>query len=173
MSNQQKQLHVRIPKEIYTKLKVKCAYDGISMQDFIVKLISEYVEGHSAKEKSVLIVDDEAIMRESLMNWLKDSYQVTTAETGEEAIELIKNRDFDVMVLDMRLPTKNGLQVIKEVKEIKPHIKSIIITAFPSVDLAVEAMKEGAVDYLVKPVDPDKLEMLIKQTLRKASIEYL
>ena len=73
--------------------------------------------------------------------------------------------------MDVRLPGKNGLKVLREVKEVKPHIKSIVITAYPSVELAVEAMKVGAVDYLIKPVVPDDLERLIRQTLNMRKSE--
>ena len=154
-------IHIRIPIELYTKLKVKCAYGGITMQDYIVKLMSEDIENRPSRKRSVLIVDDEKIIRDSLKDWLQDGYNVTTAETGEEAIELVKNHDFDVMFLDVRLTGKSGLEVLKEIKEIKPQIKSIIITAYPSVELAVEAMKAGATDYIVKPFSPDQLEKLI------------
>ena len=123
------------------------------------------------QEKTVLIVDDEAIVRESLKDWLKDTYQVTTAETGEEALELMEKQDFDILIVDVRLPGKSGIQVLREVKEVKPHIKSIVITAYPSVELAVEAMKLGAVDYLIKPVAPDDLEKLIRETLIKCKNE--
>jgi len=119
------------------------------------------------QENSVLIVDDEAIVRESLKDWLKDTYQVTTAETGEEALKLMEKQDFDILIVDVRLPGKSGIQVLKEVKEIKPHIKSIVITAYPSAELAVETMKLGAIDYLIKPVAPDDLERLIRETLIK------
>jgi DNA-binding NtrC family response regulator len=157
----QRDIHIKIPKELYTKLKVKCAYEGISMQDYITNLVNDGIEGRSGKKRSVLIVDDEKIIRDSLKDWLKDGYQVTTAETGEEALELVKKQDFDVMVLDVKLTGKGGLQVLKEVKESKPQIKSIIITAYPSLDLAIEAMKAGATDYLVKPFSLDQLEKLM------------
>jgi len=158
---QQKDIHIRIPKELYTKLKVKCAYGGTSMQDYIIRLMTVDIENLSGKKKSVLIVDDEKIMRESLRDWLKDSYNVTTAETGEETIELIKNHDFDALILDVRLTGKSGIEILKEVKQIKPQINSIIMTAYPSVELAIEAMKAGAAEYIVKPFSPDKLEKLI------------
>jgi DNA-binding NtrC family response regulator len=161
MDDIQKDIHIRIPKELYTKLKVKCAYDGTSMQDHIIKLINLNMEGPSGRKKAVLVVDDEKIMRESLRDWLKDIYDVTTAETGEQTIELIKTRDFDALVMDVRLTGENGIQVLKEVKQIKPQINTIIMTAYPSVELAVEAMKAGASEYLVKPFSPNKLEELI------------
>jgi sulfite reductase subunit B len=116
--------------------------------------------------KSVLIVDDEAIVRESIRDWLKDAgYQVATAESGEEALEMIEKQDFSVMLVDLRLPGKTGITVLKEVKAQRPWIKSIIITAYPSGETTSEATKLGAIDYLVKPVIPDELEKLIRETL--------
>ncbi len=118
--------------------------------------------------KPILIVDDEPIVQESIRDWLKDAgYQVATAESGEEALELIEKQDFSVMIVDVRLPGKTGITVLKEVKALRPEIKSIIITAYPSTELAAEAMKLGAVDYLIKPIAPDDLERLIRETLLK------
>lgn len=122
--------------------------------------------------KPVLIVEDEAIMRESLRDWLKDAgYDVETVERGEDALQKIGEIDFGLMLLDMKLPGKNGLQVLKEAKILRPQLKGIILTAYPTVETAVEAMKIGAVDYLVKPVDPNALETLIEETLGPIQIE--
>ncbi len=122
--------------------------------------------------KPILIVDDEPIVRESIRDWLKHAgYEVATAESGEEALEMIAKQDFGVMVLDIRLPGKSGIEVLKEVKAVKPEIKSIIITAYPSGELAGEVMRLGAVDYLIKPVAPDDLERLIRETLLKCGEE--
>lgn len=116
----------------------------------------------------VLVVDDEPIVRESIRDWLKNAgFDVVTAETGEEALAVIARQDISVMILDVRLPGKTGIKVLKEVKALKPQIKTIMISAYPSVELAVEAMKLGAVDYLIKPVAPDDLERLIRETLLK------
>jgi DNA-binding NtrC family response regulator len=118
--------------------------------------------------KPILIVDDEQIVRESIRDWLKDAgYEVATAESGEEAIRMMETQDFSILVLDVRLPGKTGIQILKEIKSLKPQIKSIVITAYPSAELAVEAMKLGAVDYLIKPIAPDELEKLIRETLLK------
>jgi len=120
------------------------------------------------KKIKVLVVDDEPIVRESIRDWLKDAgYQVATAETGEEALEIVEKQDFSVMILDLRLPGKTGITVLKEVKAVKPQIKSIIITAYPCEETATEAMKLGAVDYLIKPIAPDHLEKLVRETLVK------
>jgi DNA-binding NtrC family response regulator len=118
--------------------------------------------------RPVLVVDDEPIVRESIRDWLKNAgFEVVTAETGEEALEIIGRQDISVMILDVRLPGKTGIRVLKEAKALKPQIKTIMISAYPSVELAVEATKLGAVDYLIKPVAPDDLERLIRETLLK------
>ena len=161
MNDEERQLHVRISKETFMKLKVRCAYQDISIQDYIVKLIEDSFGQNRESSVSVLLVEDEAILRESLMDSLKDVHRITAVGSAEEAFEIIKSNDFDVVVTDVRLPGKNGIQLIKDIREIKPNIKAIIITAFPSVDLAVEAMKQGAVDYLVKPVNAEDLEKLL------------
>ena len=115
---------------------------------------------------SVLIVDDEPIVRESIRDWLEDAgYQVSTAESGEEALEMVQKQDFSIVLLDVRLPGMTGVRVLQEMKAIKSNIKAILITAYPTTEMAVEAMKSGAVDYLVKPVAPDDLEKLIQKTL--------
>ena len=115
---------------------------------------------------SVLIVDDEAIVRESIGDWLRHAgYRVATAETGEEALELIARQDFSVMVIDLRLPGKTGIKVLKEVKAQRPWVKSIIITAYPSMETSLEAIKLNVVDYLIKPFAPDDLERLIRETV--------
>lgn len=120
----------------------------------------------------VLIVDDEPIVRESIRDWLKDAgYEVATAESGEEAMKMLETQDFGVIVLDVRLPGKTGIRVLKEIKAVKPSIKAIVITAYPSVELATEAMKLGAVDYLIKPIAPDELEKLVRETLLKCESE--
>ncbi|MDO8490439.1 MAG: response regulator, partial [Dehalococcoidia bacterium] len=118
------------------------------------------------QKHAVLVVDDEAIVRESIRDWLKDAgYRVATAESGEQALEMIENQDFSIMILDIRLPGKTGITVLGEVKAQRPWVKSIIITAYPSAETAVEAMKLGAVDYLIKPFTPDSLEKLVRDTL--------
>ncbi len=118
--------------------------------------------------KPILIVDDEAIVRDSIGDWLRTAnYQVETAETGEEALEMVEKKEYSILILDVRLPGKSGIDVLREVKASKPYIKSIIITAFPSEGLADEAMKLGAVDYLIKPVLCENLERLILETLAK------
>jgi DNA-binding NtrC family response regulator len=122
--------------------------------------------------KPILIVDDEAIVRESIRDWLNDAgYKVSVAESGEAALKLIEQQDFGMMILDLRLPGIDGLAVLKRVKVIKPEIKTVVITAYPTMLTQEEASKLGAIDYLVKPVFPDKLEELIRETIGQADKE--
>ena len=122
--------------------------------------------------KPILIVEDEAIMRESLRDWFRDEgYEVETAEEGEEALQRIGEKEFGVAVLDLRLPGKNGLEVLKEATTRNPKLKGIIITAYPSVETALEAMKIGAVDYIAKPFAPDALEKAIQEILGPVQVE--
>lgn len=119
--------------------------------------------------KSILVVDDEAIVRESIRDWLKDAgYQVSVAKSGEEALKMIQKQDFGVMILDLRLPGINGIDVLKRAKTLKPDIKSIVITAYPTMLTQEEATKLGAIDYLIKPIFPDKLEELVRDTVGEA-----
>ena len=122
--------------------------------------------------KPVLIVEDEAIMRDSLRDWLTDGgYQVEIAEDGDEALKSIAEQDFSLLILDLRLPGKDGIKVLQEAREKRPQLKGVIITAYPSVETAVEAMKEGAIDYLPKPFDLNELEKIIRETLGPVQLE--
>ncbi len=114
----------------------------------------------------ILIVDDEPIVREAIRDWLVDAgYSVTTAETGERALEIVAEQDFGLVILDVRLPGKTGIRVLQEMKEMKPDIKAIIITAYASPDMRTEAMELGAIHYLTKPIAPDQLEKLAQEAL--------
>ena len=120
----------------------------------------------NGRQKPVLIVEDETILRESLRDWLtEDGYQVETAKDGEEGLKAIAENNFGVVLLDLKLPKKDGIEVLREAKALKPDLKTIIITAYPSVQTAVQAMKEGAVDYLPKPINLENLQKLIDGTL--------
>lgn len=112
----------------------------------------------------ILVVDDELVIRESLAGWLKrDGYDVSTLPSGEEAVETLKTKSFDVILLDIQLDGMSGMEVLAHVKEEYPDIDVIMITAFGSVPSAVKAMKSHAFDYILKPFDPDELGVLIKR----------
>ena len=110
----------------------------------------------------ILIVDDELIMRESLSGWLKrDGHVVVTAASGEDAMRMLKNSRFDILLVDIKMEGMSGLDVLRLVKESDPDVAVVMITAYGSISTAVEAMKKGAYDYLLKPFDPDALGVLI------------
>jgi len=116
------------------------------------------------KKPRILVVDDEAAMRESLKDWLmEDGYEVGLAAGGEEAIAMAREKGFEVVLLDLKMPGMNGLETLKKLKEVRPDAEILMMTAYAAVDTAVQAMKKGAFDYLVKPFDPDEVEMQIKK----------
>ena len=122
--------------------------------------------------KPILVVEDESIMRESLRDWLAEAgYHVETAEEGEKALKAIAERDFGLLILDLRLPGTGGIDLLRQARAKRPQLKGIIITAYPSVQTAVEAMKEGAIDYLPKPFDLNRLEESIRSTLGPIQVE--
>ena len=115
----------------------------------------------------ILIVDDELIMRESLGEWLeRDGHWVMKADSGEIAIEMLRNIKFDILLVDMKMEGMSGLDVLKHVKGNDPEVAVVIITAYGSISGAVDAMKYGAWDYLLKPFDPNELGMLVKRILK-------
>ncbi len=112
----------------------------------------------------ILVVDDEMVIRESLAGWLRrDGYDVGTVASGEEAIDLLKKKGFDILLLDIQLDGMSGMELLAYVKEEYPDIDVVMITAFGSVQSAVQAMKSLAFDYLLKPFDPDELGLMIKK----------
>ncbi|OPX37332.1 MAG: Fis family transcriptional regulator [Desulfobacteraceae bacterium 4484_190.2] len=116
------------------------------------------------KKSRILVVDDEAAVRESLNDWLmEDDYEVGLASSGEVAVSMAQENSWDVILLDLKMPGMDGLETLKRLKKIMPEAEVIMMTAFATIDTAVQAMKEGAFDYLVKPFDPDEIEMHIKK----------
>ena len=114
----------------------------------------------------ILIVDDEQIMRESLAGWLeRDGHEVTLADSGEAAVSILKDMHFDILLVDIKMEGISGLDVLKYVKENDPDVAVIMITAYGSIATAIDAMKNGAYDYLLKPFDPDALGVLIERII--------
>ncbi|MBM4338645.1 MAG: sigma-54-dependent Fis family transcriptional regulator [Deltaproteobacteria bacterium] len=115
---------------------------------------------------SILIVDDEFSVRDSLYNWFKvEGYRVDTAENASEALRKLQEGPWDIALLDIKMPGMDGIELQKHIKRIDKTIVVIIITAYATVDTAVEAMKDGAFDYISKPIDPDKLSVLIRNAI--------
>ena len=115
----------------------------------------------------ILIVDDELIMRESLAGWLeRDGHAVQTAASGEEALEKVKETQFDIFLVDIKMEGISGLDVLRSVKESDPDADVVMITAYGSIPSAIEAMKDGAYDYMLKPFDPNELGVLIEKIIQ-------
>ena len=115
----------------------------------------------------ILIVDDELILRESLAGWLlRDGHTVDTASSGEEALEKLKEARFDIMLVDIKMEGISGLDVLQHVKENDPDVAIVMITAYGSIPTAIEAMKNGAYDYMLKPFDPNELGVLIDKIIK-------
>jgi DNA-binding NtrC family response regulator len=114
----------------------------------------------------ILIVDDELIMRESLAGWLeRDGHDVDTATSGEEALEKVRDTRFDILLVDIKMEGISGLEVLKQIKENDPDVAVVMITAYGSIATAIDAMKNGAYDYLLKPFDPNELGVLIDKII--------
>jgi CheY-like chemotaxis protein len=112
--------------------------------------------------KPILIVDDEKNIRLTLSQVLETlGAEIDTAANGEEALTKLKGREFSLILLDIRMPGMDGMEILRRVREIRPDIRVIMITAYGTIESAVEAMKLGAVDFLQKPFDPEEIRELV------------
>ncbi|MFP4629487.1 MAG: sigma-54-dependent transcriptional regulator, partial [Desulfohalobiaceae bacterium] len=119
----------------------------------------------------ILIVDDELIIRESLQAWLeRDDHEVQSVPSAEQALELISRQRFDLVFLDIKLEGMSGLEALKRIRELDPDVSVVMITAYGSISTAVEAMKEGAQDYLLKPFEPEELGVLIDRIMQDKAL---
>ncbi|MDK2745675.1 MAG: sigma-54 dependent transcriptional regulator [Nitrospira sp. BO4] len=120
---------------------------------------------------AILVVDDDADMRELAHDMLKDrGHQVAMAGSGEEALKRLAEEDYAVVLTDLRMKGMEGLELLAQIKRRDPDISVILMTAFGSVETAVEAMKHGASDYLTKPVRKDELIRVVERVIREASL---
>ena len=120
---------------------------------------------------NILVVDDESVIREGLTRILEgDSLTVETAKNGHAAIELLQQNDFDLIITDLKMPGMNGFEVLNAVKVLQPDTPVIMITGFATVETAVEAMKSGTVDYIVKPFTPDQILEKVHRALEQKSL---
>ena len=123
-------------------------------------------------KNKILVVDDEKSMREFLEIMLRrDGYEVEIAESGPKALEKIEKRFFDAIICDVKMPEIDGLGVLKKVKETWPDTAVIMITAYASTETAVEAMKQGALDYITKPFKVEEIRIIIKRALERKCLE--
>jgi len=120
---------------------------------------------------TILIVDDERHTRDGLFQILEEDYDVYLAENADQAFNLLESEQFDLVLTDLRMPGKSGMKVIDKALSLPHRPPVIMMTAYGEVDSAVESMKRGAYDFLAKPVNLEKLEILIKRALKSRDLE--
>ena len=124
-----------------------------------------------SKKISILIVDDEESVRDSLFNWfIEDGYSVECAENAKTALSKLESNHFDIILADIKMPGMDGLEMLRRIKLMKNESIVIVMTAFATVDTAVQALKDGAFDYITKPFDPDDLSHLIRNASKQISL---
>ena len=122
----------------------------------------------------ILVVDDEETICIALAAWLtKEGYSVETAPSGQEALDRMTQKLFDLYLVDFKMPGMDGLQLLAEIKKRHPDATIIMITAHGSIQSAVEAMKRGAIDYLCKPFDPEELSLLMERVATAKTLQEI
>lgn len=119
------------------------------------------------KKISILIVDDEESVRDSLYSWfIEDRYRVECAENAKVALSMLESESFDIILADIKMPGMDGMEMLRRIKAMRKESIVIMMTAFATVDTAVQALKDGAFDYVTKPFDPDDLSHLIRNAAK-------
>lgn len=120
-----------------------------------------------SKKVKILIVDDEAVMRDTMSDWLLEKgFNVVSVISGMEAIEKVKTGSFNIAFVDMKMPGLDGLEVLRAMKRIDPETAVVIMTAYATIETAIEAMKEGAYEYMIKPFSLDVVELIVKKIVK-------
>jgi two-component system response regulator AtoC len=121
---------------------------------------------------NILIVDDEEIMRDSLCAWLhEDGFQVEALNSGRRALECVRRQIYEAILLDLKLPDIDGLEILRACKKYQPNTPVMIITAYASVDTAIRAMKEGAFDYITKPFNPEEVSLTLSHIISHQALK--
>lgn len=116
----------------------------------------------------ILVVDDEYSVRDSLEQWFKkDGYRTGSAKDASEALILLQESSWNVVLLDIKMPGMDGMELQRRMHQIDPDLIVIMITAYASVETAVQALKEGAFDYITKPIDPDELSHVVRRAIEQ------
>lgn len=123
------------------------------------------------KDFNILIIDDEPTQIRSLKSFLeRRKYTVSSANSGIDGIKIVKKNNIDLVITDFRMPEMNGLEVVKELIKINPEIPIVVVTAFSETKDAVQVMKEGAFDYLSKPIELDELQIIVKRAQERTNL---
>lgn len=126
---------------------------------------------HNNRNVHILIADDEPLVRRSLTEFLTmEGYIVSSASNGNEALELLKEYTADIVITDIKMPELDGIQLLKEIISHKNHTAVILMTGYGSIENAVEAMKEGAYDYITKPIIDSEIKIIIERLIKEQNI---
>ncbi len=121
-------------------------------------------------KRTILIAEDEEKMGRILELNLQDQYNVLLARDGEEALRIFKEKQVDLLLTDLRMPQRDGLSLLHEVKRLRPEVPVILITAYGTIESAVSAMKDGATDYLLKPIKMEEVELVVQRAFLQADL---
>ncbi len=122
--------------------------------------------------KNILVTEDDEKMRNGLVEILKEEkYNVDSAQNGQKGLEMIKEKDYDIVLTDLIMPVMGGMELLRNIKNFKPGTSVIIITAFGTIENAVEAIKVGASDYITKPFKIDEVKTKIRKVLAERDFE--
>jgi DNA-binding NtrC family response regulator len=125
-----------------------------------------------SSSERILVIDDEQVICESCQRVLSEvGYEVTIATNSSEGLDRARKGDFDAVIVDLRMPETSGLEILRGIRTEKPGTQVVMITAFPSADTAVESMRLGAIDYLLKPFTPEELRSKVREALGRKKIE--
>ena len=127
--------------------------------------------------QTILIVDDDKSIRYSLKRMLENSFSILTAQNGEEALRLVRERSPDLVLMDIKMPGLSGIEILQEIKQIDPKTLVVMMTAYGTTETAIEAMKQGAFDYIIKPFPIPQMKELVDKAislrkLMKAEVTY-
>lgn len=115
------------------------------------------------RSKTVLVVDDDLGPREAIRMILQDKYNVLTCDNPQEVLSIVSSDRADVVMLDIKMPKIDGIKLLKEMKAVNPRVEVVLITAYPTMQSAIEAMQYGAYDYVIKPFDKEKIEQVVRR----------
>ena len=120
----------------------------------------------------ILIVDDDAAIRELLKEFFQGlGYEITTAANGSEALTVISQHDFDCVMSDHVMPDMNGLELLEQIRELGKKVPFLMITGYPTIEIAVEVMKRGAYDYITKPLQLEDVRIKLERALHTKGLE--
>ncbi|MBD3402659.1 response regulator [candidate division GN15 bacterium] len=120
-------------------------------------------------QPSIMVVDDELLIRDLLYDFFTgQGWSITVAESGEKALELLRDKPVDLVLTDIKMPEMDGLQLAAELKESHPDLPIVVMTGYPSVDSAVTALRTRVEDYVIKPFNINQLYKLVEATVRRS-----